>query len=207
MSYATPEVLHLHGVPVFLRGIMLGTKRTASGEFTAGPPTLVSLGFEWRITGDDNRHAYVDVTFRKRGDRERRKALPLLREQRELIGDPPPAGAAGPGRGAAAANAAQPARYPLFKYTAPNMFAGSVLNLEPDTQYECHFVLGDPDGVKAPSGMRLVVRAANPRWNYARSGRFARPGCRSPRSSTRSMIRGADCLRGRTSHTSLHGAF
>ena len=83
---------------------------TASGDFTAEPPTLVSLGFEWRIAGDDNRNAHVDVTFRKRGDREWRKALPLMREQRELIGDPPPAGAAGPGRGAAAANAAQPAR-------------------------------------------------------------------------------------------------
>lgn len=42
---------------------------TASGDFTAELPTLVSLGFEWRIAGDDNRNAHVDVTFRKRGDR------------------------------------------------------------------------------------------------------------------------------------------
>ena len=30
---------------------------TTSGEFTVEPPTLVSLGFEWRVQGDDNRNA------------------------------------------------------------------------------------------------------------------------------------------------------
>jgi hypothetical protein len=131
---------------------------TTSGDFTVEPPTLMSLGFEWRIFGDDNRNAHVDVTFRKRGEREWRKALPLMREQRELIGDPPPAGAAGPGRGGAAGNAPQPARYPLFKYTAPNMFAGSVLNLEPDTEYECRFALADPDGVTGAAEKTFTVR-------------------------------------------------
>lgn len=87
-----------------------------------------------------------------------------MREQRELIGDPPPAGAAGPGRGAAAANAAQPARYPIFKYTVPDMFAGSVLNLEPDTEYECHFFLADPDGVTgATEKTSLFVPAGSPK--------------------------------------------
>jgi hypothetical protein len=81
-----------------------------------------------------------------------------MREQRELIGDPPPGGAAGPGRGGAAGNAPQPARYPLFKYTAPNMFAGSVLNLEPDTEYECHFALADPDGVTGAAEKTFTVR-------------------------------------------------
>ena len=131
---------------------------TTSGDFTVEPPTLVSLGFEWRIAGDDNRNAQVDVAFRKRGDREWRKALPLMREQRELIGNPPPGGAAGPGRGGAAGNAPQPARYPLFKYTAPNMFAGSILNLEPDTEYECRFVLADPDGVTGATEKSVTVR-------------------------------------------------
>ena len=36
---------------------LFGQNSTISGEFTAEPPTLVSLGFEWRITGDDNRNA------------------------------------------------------------------------------------------------------------------------------------------------------
>ena len=38
---------------------------TTPGEFVAEPPTLVSLGFEWKISGDDNRNAHVDVTYRK----------------------------------------------------------------------------------------------------------------------------------------------
>ena len=114
--------------------------KTTSGDFTVEPSTLVSLGFEWRITSDDNRNASVDVKFRKTGEPRWHDALPLMREQHELIGDPPPAPAGG--RGGAGAG-----RYPLFKYTAPNMFAGSILNLEPDTEYECRFVLADPDGV------------------------------------------------------------
>jgi hypothetical protein len=114
--------------------------KTTSGDFTVEPSTLVSLGFEWRITGDDNRNAHVDVQFRKTGESGWHAGLPLMREQREVIGDPPPGG-----RGGAEA------RYPLFKYTAPNMFAGSILNLEPDTEYECRFVLADPDGIAGPT--------------------------------------------------------
>ena len=32
------------------------------------------------------------------------------------------------------------------------MFAGSILNLEPDTDYECRLVLSDPDGVSGIDG-------------------------------------------------------
>ena len=32
-------------------------------------------------------------------------------------------------------------------YTVPEGFAGSILNLEPATSYECEFTLKDPDGV------------------------------------------------------------
>ncbi len=110
---------------------------TTSGEFTVEPSTLLSLGFEWKISGDDNRNAAVEVTYRKVGDSQWRKSLPLMRQQREQIGVAP-----GPG----AANETEP-RYPLFKYTAANMFTGSILNLDPDTSYECRFTLADPDGV------------------------------------------------------------
>ena len=44
-------------------------------------PTLTALGFEWRISGDDNRNAHVEAAYRKRGEREWRKALPFLRLQ------------------------------------------------------------------------------------------------------------------------------
>ena len=32
------------------------------GEFIIEPPTLICLGFEWAISGDDNRNATVEVT-------------------------------------------------------------------------------------------------------------------------------------------------
>ncbi len=62
---------------------------TTSGEFTAEPPTLVSLGFEWRIAGDDNRNAKVEASYRIKGEPAWRPALPLMRLQREQIGIAP----------------------------------------------------------------------------------------------------------------------
>ena len=35
-----------------------------AGEFLVDPPTLINLGFEWFIQGDDNRNASVDVSYR-----------------------------------------------------------------------------------------------------------------------------------------------
>jgi hypothetical protein len=44
------------------------------------------------------------------------------------------------------------------RYIAPNMFAGSILNLDPDTEYEARFVLSDPDGVKGKKEQIVTVR-------------------------------------------------
>jgi hypothetical protein len=150
-------VLHTRTLPfafglLFAAGLS-GQNSTISGEFTAEPPTLVSLGFEWRITGDDNRNAKVESWYRKKAESAWRPALPLMRLQREEIGVAP---------GPNAAN--DPGRYPLFRYTAPNMFSGSILNLDPDTEYECRFVLSDPDGVAgAPEKMVEKVAAVRTR--------------------------------------------
>jgi hypothetical protein len=119
------------------------TTATTAGDFWAEPPTLRSLGFEWRITGDDNRNAGVTVSYRKKGDASWRKALPLFRLQREsVIGGLPRDGSG----------------EHFNRYIAPNMFAGSILNLEPDTEYEARFVLSDPDGVKGKKERLVTVR-------------------------------------------------
>jgi hypothetical protein len=115
---------------------------TVPGEFTVDPPTLVSLGFAWNITGDDNRNARVDVTYRKKGQPQWRQALPMLRLQHERVSGGTPR------EGARA----------FYSFIAPNMFAGSILNLEPGTEYECRFVLSDPDGVKGKSEKTVTVR-------------------------------------------------
>lgn len=87
--------------------------RVTPGEFIVDPPTLINLGFEWVIEGDANRNASVDVSYRKAGEAAWKKGMPLLRLHGERITQP---------------NA--------FNLPSPNMFAGSILDLEPDTAYE-----------------------------------------------------------------------
>ena len=39
-----------------------------AGEFIVEPATIHNLGFEWKISGDDNRNATVSVQYRKVGE-------------------------------------------------------------------------------------------------------------------------------------------
>ena len=104
--------------------------RTRPGELVIDPPTLINLGFEWMIEGDDNRNAKVEVSYRKQGE------TPV--ETRPAAS--PPAGRTDlPGQG-------------VFDVVSPNMFAGSIFDLEPDTPYEARFVLSDPDGLIGQGG-------------------------------------------------------
>ena len=49
-------------------------------------------------------------------------------------------------------------------YTVPDGFAGSILNLQPDTEYECRFVLSDADGASGQTTQLVRVRTrAEPR--------------------------------------------
>jgi hypothetical protein len=111
------------------------TDSVTSGEFIVDPPTLINLGFEWLIDGDDNRNARVDVSYRKPGEAQWKPALPMLRLQGERI-----------------YNGAQ------LDVVSPNMFAGSILDLAPDTAYETQFVLSDPDGVRGDTRKVVSVR-------------------------------------------------
>jgi len=106
------------------------------GQFVVEPPTLQNLGFEWYIDGDANRNATVTVIYKKASDTSRvwKQGLHLLRIQNEVNDQ----GAGG-------------------VYTAPNMFAGSVLDLDPDTDYQVMLTMQDPDGVNGnPTQTALV---------------------------------------------------
>ena len=90
-----------------------------AGEFMVERPTLASLGFEWRIAGDENRNATVEV------------ALSQARARRT--------GGAGcrcfacrTSRSRAVGRATSTGTF--YIYTAANMFAGSILNLAPGTR-------------------------------------------------------------------------
>jgi hypothetical protein len=102
--------------------------RVTPGELVIDPPTLINLGFEWLMQGDDNRNASVDVSYRKAGEAAWKKGMPLLRLHGEKTTQPN-----------------------VFNLVQPNMFAGSILDLEPDTAYQVRLVLTDPDGVGGPA--------------------------------------------------------
>ena len=129
-----------------LAGPALAKDAVVAGAFHVERPTLISLGFDWRITGDDNRNAKVEVAYRRKGDAAWKTGMPLMRAQNEQVGLTP-----GPGGGGSEG------RYPLFKYAVANMFAGSILNLEPDTDYEARFTLSDPDGVSGKAVQTVTV--------------------------------------------------
>jgi hypothetical protein len=110
------------------------------GELVVDHPTLINLGFEWVIQGDDNRNAQVEVSYRKQGSTAWTPGLPLLRLQGERIYQ----------------------TEGVFDVISPNMFAGSILDLEPDTAYEARFVLSDPDGLVGQTA-RAVTRTISAR--------------------------------------------
>ena len=105
------------------------------GDFVIDPPTLINLGFEWLVEGDANRTASVEVSYRKTGETTWRAALPLMRLDGERIKS---------GR--------------QIDVTVPNMFAGSILDLEPGTSYDAQFVMKDADGVRGDARKMVTVR-------------------------------------------------
>jgi hypothetical protein len=109
---------------------------TEAGAFVVEHPTLLNLGFEWSIRGDANRNASVTVEYRAAGETAWRRALPLVRVGGERIYR----------------------EVEHLDYTVPSGFAGSILNLEPGTEYECRFVMSDPDGVRGTATQQVKVR-------------------------------------------------
>ena len=109
---------------------------TRAGQFVVEHPTLLNLGFEWAISGDDNRNAAVAVQFRAAGESAWRPALPLLRIGGEKVYR----------------------RRENLDYTVPDGFAGSILNLQPGTEYECQLKLTDPDGVTGTASHTVKVK-------------------------------------------------
>src|SRR5260370_32087619 len=108
--------------------------KTKPGELVIDPPTFINLGFEWPIEGDDNRNAIVEVAYRRTGETQWKQGLPLLRLQGERIFQ----------------------TQGVFDVVSPNMFAGSILDLEPDTPYEARFTMSDPDGLIGQSAKTLT---------------------------------------------------
>ena len=130
------------------------TAAITPGKFVIEAPTLTAIGVEWKMAGDDNVNATVAVSYRRKGEQVWHKALPLLRlHHEEVNGFSPPFETED-----ATAESPYGHRENPWHYDVGNMFAGSILSLEPDTEYECLFVLSDPDGVKGKKEKLVVVR-------------------------------------------------
>jgi hypothetical protein len=105
-------------------------------RFHVERPTLLNLGFEWSIEGDENRNATVAVKYRATGETAWREALPLVRIGGENVYR----------------------RRENLDYTVPQGFAGSILNLKPGAEYECNFVMADPDGASGQTSHTVKVK-------------------------------------------------
>ncbi len=120
---------------VLLTQPVLAEDAVIAGELITEPATLIALGFEWRIQGDDSRNAIANIYYRKPGTEDWSEGLPLLRLQGEYS-----------------------VQWDAIDYTAPNMFAGSVFDLEENTEYEVRLLLSDPDGASGSTERMVTVR-------------------------------------------------
>jgi hypothetical protein len=123
-------------IPLLLCATLRAGNGVHAGRFVVEPPTLICLGFDWKISGDDNRNASVEVVYRRAGAAEWKQALPLLRIGGERV-----------------FRAAE-----HLDYTVPDGFAGSILDLDPDTEYEVRLSMKDPDGVTGQAVKTVKVR-------------------------------------------------
>src|ERR1051325_6290243 len=104
------------------------------GKIFVERPTIHCLGFRWYVTGDDNRNAAVSVVYREKRGGKWKSAQPLFRVKEEIVatGD--------------------------LQWTAPNLFAGSIFDLRPDTTHEVKLSLSDPDGGRAETNIVVKTR-------------------------------------------------
>lgn len=127
---------------LFAASFCFAGDRVVPGKFIVEPTTLICAGFEWYVEGDDNHNATVSVQFRQKGKKEWKEALPLLRIGHEKAG------------------------YPEWNYVTPNMFAGSIFDLEENTEYECRFEITDPDGIRGKAKKMVKIKTRKEPQEY-----------------------------------------
>ncbi|NIA22156.1 MAG: hypothetical protein GWP05_09390 [Anaerolineaceae bacterium] len=102
-----------------------------AGNLIEEAPTLTCLGVRWLISGDDNRNAKATVAFRAKGTSAWRKGLALLRVDTKVP----------------------------YGRRVPEMFAGSIFDLQPGTTYEMKLTMSDPDGGNTQRTLTMSTRA------------------------------------------------
>jgi hypothetical protein len=103
---------------------------TIPGEVTTPYPTIINLGVEWNIRGDDNLNGTVTVQFREKETSDWKQGMPLRRV---------PAGK-------------------IYGFKWGNKHSGSIFDLNPNTLYEIKLTLNDPDGGSAEKIVEVATR-------------------------------------------------
>ena len=101
----------------------------APGEPVLEEPTLHCLGAYWIVAGDEKKEFRIDMEYRKGGETDWRKSMPMFRVRK--------------GDSTQRKHEAQ-----LNPPADAWLFAGSVVNLTPGTDYELKLTLVKPDGAK-----------------------------------------------------------
>jgi hypothetical protein len=120
------------------------------GEVVPEPSTLRSLAVRWPVRGDANANATVGVAYRPAGETPWRPGYPLFRPHPEH-------------------------QSPGLRVAGGWLFAGSIVDLTADTEYELRLTLRDPDGGGAERVLRLRT-AAEPREPAGLAVRHIAPG-------------------------------
>ncbi|PCJ57077.1 MAG: hypothetical protein COA79_17255 [Planctomycetota bacterium] len=106
----------------------------SGGNVFKETPTIHCLGVRWAILGDANKNATIHVNYRKKGKQEWLKGYPLFRTR---------------------PNPHNSNRSRIHTVKGGWMFAGSILGLEEDTEYEVKLRLEDPDGGKVSKQLTM----------------------------------------------------
>ena len=107
--------------------VLLACRATAGNPVVPGPATLdpstyVCLGVKWIVQGDANANARVELEYRQKGEGKWLRGMDLFLVETAAV---PEQERPKPGE---------------------SLFAGSVLDLAEDTEYELRLTLKDPDG-------------------------------------------------------------
>ena len=127
----TSSVLAFTALATLALPARAGSSLTVSDP-TLDPPTVITLGVQMLISGDDNYNATVGVRYKKSSDSTYKTGLPLFRVHPEQ----------------------------LQANVPPAQFAGSIFELQPNTSYDIELHAVDPDGgdfTKTITGKTLPV--------------------------------------------------
>jgi len=127
-------ILVMAFVTLFGEALALAAREACTPGDLRTDSTPNSISIEWDVTGDSNHNAACGIQYRKRGSADWKKALPLFRVDYQWW-------------------------YHTEKADRPfNMFAGSILFLDPGTAYEVRLELADPDDGKATEVATVATR-------------------------------------------------